>query len=211
MQINEVDASLFNSGTSYHGNEVTKRHAAKVNQPRTHTSTLSGTLWDALELSGNFRGCGWNWAQTVPPDVRPTSSTSAFLLSTLVSAITHVLLFDLMLSTVRSFSPSTFGSPAGGTIYDPSLPPYHRYARSSFITLAGGITIYAIVQAAYDIMTIICISVLQQRPLHLRSTFQEGDGNESCWLGWVGVDHELAGRMGAFVGGRLCEARACWM
>ena len=191
VQINEVDASLFNSGTSYHGNEVTKRHAAKVNQPRTHTSTLSGTLWDALELSGNFRGCGWNWAQTVPPDVRPTSSTSAFLLSTLVSAITHVLLFDLMLSTVRSFSPSTFGSPAGGTIYDPSLPPYHRYARSSFITLAGGITIYAIVQAAYDIMTIICISVLQQRPTQWPPIFDSPWLSTSLTAHWGRRWHQL--------------------
>ena len=44
--------------------------------------------------------------------------------------------------------------------------------------------------------------------LYLRSTFQEGDGDEGCRFGWMSVDHELDGGMGAFVGRGICEARA---
>lgn len=139
VQVDEVDAVLSNSGSNANKKEV--------------ADARSGILWGALDLTLNFRGRGWNGAQILPPEVRPTSSTSAFLLSTLVSATIHLSLFGLMLSAVRSLSPSTFGLSAGGTFYDPSLPPYHRYARSSFIfiTLAGGITIYAIFPLAYDI------------------------------------------------------------
>jgi hypothetical protein len=152
VQVDEVDAVLSNSGSNANKKEV--------------ADARSGILWDALDLTLNFRGRGWNGAQILPPEVRPTSSTSAFLLSTLVSATIHPSLFGLMLSAVRSLSPSTFGLSAGGTFYDPSLPPYHRYAPSSFITLAGGITIYAIFHwhMTYDIITIICISVFQRRP-----------------------------------------------
>jgi hypothetical protein len=92
------------------------------------------------------------------------SSTDTFLASMLVSTIIHVLLFDMMLSTVQSISPSMFGSPVGGTIYDASLPLSHCYAQVTFITLAGGIAIYAIVQLVYNIITIVCISILQQHP-----------------------------------------------
>jgi len=113
----------------------------------------------------NLRGHGWNWAQNwyFPPEIRPTSSTSAFLAITLISAIKNLLLFDLALTSVRSFSPSTFGSSAGGTIYDYSLTPYRRYAQSTFITLAAGIAICAVMQMGYDIFTIVCIPLLQQR------------------------------------------------
>ena len=140
--------------------------------------TFLGVLWDACELSFNLRGHGWNWGQHwyFPPERRPTSSTSAFLTSTLVSAIKHLLLLDLTLNTIRSFSPSTFGSSIGGTIHPPSLTPYHRYAQSTFITLAAGITICAAIQLGYDILTIICILILRQYPTQWPPLF------DSPWL-----------------------------
>jgi hypothetical protein len=160
-------------------NGIANGHGAPGKSPLCENApTLSGALWDACDLSFNLRGHGWNWAQNwyFPPERRPTSSTSAFLTTTLLSAIKNLLLFDLALTTVRSFSPSTFGSSIGGTIYDYSFPPYRRYAQSTFITLAAGIAICAVMQMGYDILTIVCIPILQQRPTQWPPLF------DSPWL-----------------------------
>jgi len=107
-----------------------------------------------------------------------------FLLSTLISSMTHLLLFDVTLSIARSFSPLTYGSSVGGTIYNPSIPPYHRYAQSTFITIVGGITIYAIVQTVYDIFTIVSIIILQHHPAQWPPIFDSpwrSTSLVSCW------------------------------
>lgn len=159
-------------------NAVASGDVVPEKSPREHYPTVWGALWNACDLSFNLRGHGWNWAQSwyFPPETRPTSSTSAFLASTLVSAIKNLLLFDLILSIIRSFSPSTVGSVAGGTIHNPSLPPYRRYAQSTFITIAADVGVCAAMQAGYDILTIICIPILQQRPTQWPPLF------DSPWL-----------------------------
>jgi len=167
---NDKDATDVVNGFAY-------GHAQKKTSPN-EPPTLLEALWDAFNLCSNLRGQGWNWGRNCyfPPEARTTSSTHTFLTSTLVSTVIHVLLFDIMLSTVRSISPSTFGSPVSGTIYNASLPLSHRYAQATFITLAAGIVIYAIVQLVYDIITILSISILQQHPAQWPPIF------DSPWL-----------------------------
>lgn len=128
--------------------------------------TLKNALWDALDLIGNFRGIGWNWYQdrSMPKETRPTASTPAFLAYTALSALTHLVIFDVSVHFVRAFSPSTFGSPVGGTIFDHTLPPLERYARSTAITLLSGIMFYAVIQWIYDLNTINIILLFRQKP-----------------------------------------------
>lgn len=137
--------------------------------PRTDTKsppTLTGALWDACDLTTNFRGVGWNWSQgfRFPTERRSTESTPAFLAQTILSAVIHFAIFDACVYSVGSFSPSTIGSPAGGTIFDPTLPSLARYARSSVITLLAGVMFYAVIQGIYDINTVNFIILFRQRP-----------------------------------------------
>lgn len=128
--------------------------------------SLDRALWDACDLISNFRGINWKWSQGIfiPKETRPTGSAPAFLARTILSALLHFALFDMSVHTVRSFSPLTFGSPIGGTIFDASLPPLIRYVRSSSITLLSGIMFYAVIQWIYDLNTINFMILFRQSP-----------------------------------------------
>ena len=127
---------------------------------------LKTALWDALDLISNFRGIDWDWSRDncMPKETRPTDSTPTFLAYTALSALTHLALFDTSLHTFRTISPSTFRSPAGGTIFDSTLPPLERYTRSTAMTLLSGIVFYAIIQCIYDLNTITMILLFRQKP-----------------------------------------------
>ncbi|TFK40027.1 membrane bound O-acyl transferase family-domain-containing protein [Crucibulum laeve] len=132
------------------------------------TSTLSPgrILIDALDLSWNLRGHGWNWSNglQIPPEKRPTSSISVFALATASSAIQHILIFDILHYSVQWFSPSSIGSPRGGTIFEESMAPIQRYSRSTLITFLSGLVIYCAIQLAYDLLTLIAMFVFRQQP-----------------------------------------------
>ena len=119
---------------------------------------------DAWDLFFNLRGCGWNWspALQIPPETRPTHSTSAFVAATLTSLFVHLFLFDVSHYCVQSFAPSTIGSPRGGSIFDPSLPPAYRYSRSSIITVMSALVIYCAIQIGYHLAALIGILVFRQ-------------------------------------------------
>jgi hypothetical protein len=130
--------------------------------------------WDAVDLLFNLRGCGWNWSNGlyIPPRTRP-ESTPGFLGMTLLSAIWNGLMIDALLYIIQSFSPSTFGSPAGGTIFDSSLPPYLRYTRSSFISLLSCFIVYTAIQGFYDIFSLIGVLLFRQYPSQWPPLFHE--------------------------------------
>ncbi|EGN98974.1 hypothetical protein SERLA73DRAFT_73550 [Serpula lacrymans var. lacrymans S7.3] len=123
-------------------------------------------LWDACDLATNIRYIGWDRARNlyVPRETRSTNSRGAFLFSTLVSAVLHAFLCDMFQYAVQIFSPDTFGSTIGGTIFDLSLPPFDRYFRSSLITFFFGWSVYAVAQLFHDVMTILCVLILQHHP-----------------------------------------------
>ena len=121
-----------------------------------------------MDLTWNLRGIGWDWAvrYKFPPEKRPLepSRRNAFLLQTLVSAISHIYLGDLLQFAAESFDPTTFGSAQGGTIFDTSLPLSFRLLRAWTITAISSMMIYASTMATNDILTIFCILVLRQKP-----------------------------------------------
>ncbi|KAG1840840.1 hypothetical protein DFJ58DRAFT_809806 [Suillus subalutaceus] len=111
-------------------------------------SSKQNSVLDILDLVFNVRGCGWNWSQGlyVPPEIHPTSSRLAFATSNLVSGLKHFFLCVTIHSAVQSFSPKTFGSVDGGTIFDQSLPLHLRYLRSSIIATLCAFVIYSALQ-----------------------------------------------------------------
>lgn len=127
--------------------------------------SLKYAFSDACDLISNFRGINWNWSHGsyIPVETRSTKSTLRFLAHTVLSAVLHCAILDISISVVRSFSPTTFGSPDGGSIFDGSLP-FLRYARSTTITIWSGIIFYAAIQMVYDLNTINFILLFRQSP-----------------------------------------------
>ncbi|KAH7921129.1 hypothetical protein BV22DRAFT_1039001 [Leucogyrophana mollusca] len=125
----------------------------------------SQLFWDTCDLATNLRGIGWaGYPTTYIPQSSRSVTRTPFLRQTLLSLCLHACLCDALQHSVQFFSPDTFGSPAGGTIFDSALPPMARYARSTLTTLLFGWSIYAIAQATYDFATIVAVLVLRQRP-----------------------------------------------
>ncbi|KAG1795528.1 hypothetical protein EV424DRAFT_612501 [Suillus variegatus] len=121
---------------------------------------------DAIDLVCNPRGCGWDWSQGmyIPPETHPTSSRLAFATSALVSGLKHSFICGALHSAVKSFSPDTFGSVDGGTIFDDTLPPHLRYLRSSIIATLCAFAIYSLIKANYEITVVICVLIFRQHP-----------------------------------------------
>ncbi|KAI5980735.1 hypothetical protein EDD15DRAFT_2392726 [Pisolithus albus] len=129
------------------------------------TGSSPSILVDALDLSTNIRGVGWNWSKSLrfPVNTRPTSCIW-FTTYVLLSALFHSFVCDTFHVAARAFSPETFTIPSGDTIFDPTLPPLTRYVRSSAITISMALTIYAALQMMYDIATLFGVTVFQQDP-----------------------------------------------
>ncbi|KAG2756735.1 hypothetical protein P692DRAFT_20714656 [Suillus brevipes Sb2] len=127
---------------------------------------LFTAIWNAWDLSFNFRGIGWDWAEDlrIPKSSCGTQSTTGFLLSTLAKLLFYAVAYDAASGAARDFSPKTFGSVEGGTIFDASLPPLSRYTLSTIITILSGLTAYFVVELVYQIHAIEAVLLFGQTP-----------------------------------------------
>lgn len=133
---------------------------AFVKEPlRRSDGASGGALLDALNLFFNLRGLGWVWSKGLYfRQVNPQSTGARFIIRAFLTSVKDLLLFDTMHYIVQMMSPDGFGS-VGGSIYDPSLPPLQRYARSTAISLLSGLVIYLNLEAMYSIATFIAFCV----------------------------------------------------
>lgn len=159
--------------------------------------SLPRAMYDALDLSFNLRGKGWNWADGwyFPPESRNTSSTPAFLWATLVSAIKHFAVVDITLTFLRHVLPPNAGTSVGAPMYDYTLSPVPRYAKSSALGFTGGIAIYATIQLAYDVFTIVGILVLRQAPTQWPTLFDSPWLSRSLAECWAKRWHQVISRL----------------
>ncbi|KIK34956.1 hypothetical protein CY34DRAFT_97022 [Suillus luteus UH-Slu-Lm8-n1] len=127
---------------------------------------LFTAIWNAWDLSVNLRGIGWDWAEglRIPKSSCGTKSTTGFLLSTLAKLLFYAVAFDATSGAARDFSPETFGSVEGGTLFDTSLPPLTRYTRSTIITILSGWTAYFVIELVYQIHAIEFVLLFGQTP-----------------------------------------------
>ncbi|KAI6138127.1 membrane bound O-acyl transferase family-domain-containing protein [Pisolithus tinctorius] len=160
-------------------------------------------LMDALDLSFNMRGVGWNWSKSLrfPPDTRPTSRLW-FTVHVLLSALYHSFICDTFHVMARAFSPETFTNPSGDTIFDSTLPPLARYVRSSTITISMAVTIYGALQMMYDIATLFGVIVLQQDRAQWPPVFDKPWKADSLRDFWGYRWHQLFRRTFVILGGR---------
>lgn len=104
-------------------------------------------------------------------------------------------------SAVQSFSPKTFGSVDGGTIFDQSLPPHLRYLRSSIVATLGGFCIYSTVQTGYELTVVLCVLLLRQHPDQCPPSFDSPWRSTSLREFWSQRWHQWLRRLFIF-GGR---------
>ncbi|KAK0205409.1 hypothetical protein DFS33DRAFT_1373816 [Desarmillaria ectypa] len=117
----------------------------------------------AAQLCFTGRYHEWNWSSGlhIPTEWRPTNSRILFVLATLVSALIHIIILDILHFHLQSLSPNTFGSPKGGTIFTAiGIPDL----RSTYISFLSGIVLYCAIQFVYDCCTIFGIILFQQKP-----------------------------------------------
>lgn len=154
---------------------------------------FSQVALDAFDLFCNLRGLGWDWSAglQLPAETRPTTSASSFALATFRSFVKHIISFDFLHYSVQSFSPSTVGSPSGGTIFNPSLPPLARYSQSTLITLLSGLTVYCAIQTSYDLFTIISILFLRHHPSQWPPVFDAPWRSTSLTEYWAKRWHQI--------------------
>ncbi|KAI5997687.1 membrane bound O-acyl transferase family-domain-containing protein [Pisolithus orientalis] len=157
---------------------------------------------DALDLSTNLRGVGWNWSKSLrfPPDKRPTSRLW-FIIYILLSAWFHRFVCGVIHLAVQAFSPETFTVLSGGTIFDATLPLLIRYIRSSILSVLVAFAIYAVMQMNYDIGTFFGVTVLQQDPAQWPPVFDKPWKADSLRDFWGYRWHQLFRRTFIVVGG----------
>ncbi|KAI9574424.1 hypothetical protein HD554DRAFT_2229995 [Boletus coccyginus] len=130
------------------------------------------TLMDALDLASTLRGHGWDWSHGVyiPRETRPTDRRR-FTLCAILSATFHLLLFGVLHTAMRSFSPVGLGDISGGSIFDEALLLHVRYLRASVISIFYVFALYALVQTCYDLCTMTSVLVFGQDPVQWPPAF----------------------------------------
>ncbi|KAI0087178.1 hypothetical protein BDY19DRAFT_306135 [Irpex rosettiformis] len=118
---------------------------------------------EAIEVSTTLRWIGWELGKgvSIPPDTRP-KERSAFLKATFWRFIKNLLVVDILLECIKSYP--GIGSPIGGTLFLPGLPPLQRYTLSTVITIISGTAMIAAFHAIQYFGTLIAVGLLGQSP-----------------------------------------------
>ena len=125
------------------------------------------SVWkDALNVCCTLRGINWPWSRGIllPTETRPTHSKLAFVRSTFLRMLRDAFACDLVQLILQHMGPQSFGSLAGGTIFDARLAPAPRFAYAMFITLLAGLGIYASLNMMYHLTTVLAFALADQDP-----------------------------------------------
>ncbi|KAK0452706.1 hypothetical protein EV421DRAFT_924466 [Armillaria borealis] len=117
-----------------------------------------------LQLCLSLRGYGWNWGlpkSRAPREWRPTSSVTRFIIATVLSALFHTILYDVVLIHIEYIAPGTWQSPWGAPILPPSGYPN---LKTTYISFLSFFLIYTSVQIIYDASTLVGVTIFRQTP-----------------------------------------------
>ena len=143
-----------------------------------HGVTVFSAMWNAWDLMVNLRGIGWDGVQMmhIPTSNFQVESRLTLVLLTLGRLTILGLVFDILSRCVHSLGPDTFGTPKGGSIFDPSLTLPERYMKSFIITLLSGFTSYVTIDGTYQVHAVLFTILFQQYPSQWPPLF------DSPWL-----------------------------
>ena len=177
------------------------------NTPIEHGVSVSTAMWNAWDLIANLRGIGWNGPRRmhIPAPYFLVESRPIFVLLSLSRAIFLILVFDALGRCLRSLGPNTFGTPTGGTIFDPSLAPLERYMKSSIITLITGSGIYLAIETGYQLHAALFTILFQQHPSQWPPLFDSPFLSTSLTSFWGRRWHQLFRECFVVVGSKPME------
>ncbi|KAL4066745.1 hypothetical protein J3A83DRAFT_4259327 [Scleroderma citrinum] len=131
------------------------------------TNARSGTwgslLLNACDLAMGVRELSWR-GPSKPKVLRqphPPQRSSTFIRRRTLSVVFHLVLGDFFQFALQLFSPK-LGTPAGDSVFDPSLPALQRYLRSTLMSLLLGCMIYAATRAFYDAISVVGVLIFRQ-------------------------------------------------
>ena len=187
------------------GTTAVKSHDETI--PVEHDVSLSVVMWNAWDLLANHRGIGWIGPPEMPipaPYFRVESRVTFFFVS-LGRAILFMVSNDISVRYIRSFGPDTFGTPKGGTLFDPSSPPLERYRNSSFITLSAAFSAYLCIDSIYHLHAALFTLLFQQYPSQWPPFFDTPLLSTSLTSFWGRRWHQLWRQSFVEVGGKPLE------
>ncbi|KAL6309328.1 hypothetical protein BKA93DRAFT_759611 [Sparassis latifolia] len=133
-------------------------------------------LWlhDALDVGLAFRGIGWDFGDGyLVPSRRPTER-GAFLWTTFLEILKKVLIVDFIDSFVKLVP--NLGTPSGGSIFFPGLPPIQRYTFSTILNVAIELLMNLGFDVSFNCVTFIGVA------LHVRDPSYWREFQDKPWL-----------------------------
>nr|GAT60848.1 predicted protein [Mycena chlorophos] len=146
---------------------VSTRTLLRVTAPTPRRSTSNGHLLDALDLTLNLRGIGWNFSKNLklPPETRPVASRNAFMAYAAKSLLLHILAFDLLYYLAQLLASKPVGSTEGFSIFDTAIAnPVLRQLNAMALSLLVGLCIYGAIQIGHDAFALIGIGLFRMPP-----------------------------------------------
>ncbi|KAI0067201.1 hypothetical protein BV25DRAFT_1819506 [Artomyces pyxidatus] len=144
------------------------------------STQLMAALLNAFDLCFNARGIGWSWGKGIytPPRDAGVSvpETSKSALDFLLAYLKVQLFFDFLLFGQQTWtlSPSTHPThPAGGSIWDPTLPLPLRLGKVAAMSIMCGIGLCSSFAATYNMVACIALTVFRQTAAQWPPLFQE--------------------------------------
>lgn len=130
---------------------------------KTHSPPTPG---DVLHFLLDPRGVSYDFGTRIPraPETRNVDNRTSFLLSTLSRAVFFFLMLDVALVLFQSIPGTTVSTFAGGSLYNPNLPPIQRYFTSTMLVLCSGAAPYFGLSFCHYVITLISVGIFRQDP-----------------------------------------------
>ncbi|KLO11802.1 hypothetical protein SCHPADRAFT_830503 [Schizopora paradoxa] len=167
-------------------------------------------LEDAIEVLCSLRGIGWDFGKGtyIPRETKPIER-NAFIRATFSSFFRSLLILDFVEACIKLVP--GLGTPAGGTMFLPWLPPLQRYALSTAIHFASGFALLTGFRMCYDLCTLIAVTALGHEPTSWPPPFENPWISTSLTEFWAKRWHQFlrqtfvvfGGHPGMWLGGRV--------
>ncbi|KAH9958220.1 hypothetical protein BC827DRAFT_1136615 [Russula dissimulans] len=135
-----------------------ERPAEWQHAPVERELSIPNVLLGGFDLLCNQRGIGWSWSRNPFP---PTGTRTTTIPSILFKMLFKLVVFDIS-HYLMQYTRPTLDTPAGDTLFDPTLSIIPRFALATFFTLCAGVVVYTTVDVMYHLATLVGRLVLRQ-------------------------------------------------
>jgi hypothetical protein len=196
-------ATATNQGASFrsdepklNGNSYQKGPEGANSRVPPIANNRSAVIRDLNDLADAFfsiRGIGWDFGTDyplhLPREWRQTEPVGVFLRQTAVQFCLSLLIIDFLECSFKAIP--GIGTPSGGTIFLPQLPPLQRYSLSTLITLMTGLFVVFAFQMWHYYFTLMGVGLLGHSPLSYPPLFNAPWKAQSVSSFWGARWHQL--------------------